>query len=210
MMLYNLAKALNPVFGRYWELDLTGEGKKFIPEEGPMIIAMNHVSYLDPWFLANVFPRDLHFLVTNAWYDRSPTWRWFFRSFGTYPVKNDAKETILSLKSVLDEGNIIGIFPEGLISPTGSLQRFKPGLAVLASLSGVPVMPVGIQGSRESLPITSRWPKRGRIEMRLGRPFKFPGSPWTHKTPPRRVTVEFLNRTKEKICQLSDQDNPDA
>ena len=209
MWLYHFTKALHPLFSQYWSWDVRGPGVGRVPDDGPLIVAMNHVSFLDPWFLQQVFPRSLHYLINETWYRRSPIWRFFFDANGTIPVGSEARSTVNILARALERGASIGIFPEGAISPTGSIQRFRPGVARLAAKTGAPVMPVGIRGARESIPKGRHWPRPGPIHLYLGTPYVFPGSPWRGRVPPRDATRVFQRRTFEKICALSGQPVPD-
>ncbi len=205
MWLNHLTHFTGQLIRPYWRLRLEGD-LDAIPREGPLLIASNHESFLDPWFLCILFPRRVRFLITERWYNRSPIWRFVFSSYATVPVNpGSPRDTISALCGVLEEGGVGGIFPEGRISYDGKIQRFRPGLARVAALSGAPVLPLGIRGAYESIPRTSRWPRPSNVTIHVGQPRTFPGGP--HTTMPgidaRRAFSESIYC---EICRLSGQE----
>jgi 1-acyl-sn-glycerol-3-phosphate acyltransferase len=173
--LYRLNRSAGPALGLYWRLGLEG-AVAAVPAHGPLIVASNHASYLDPWLLGMVFPRRIRYLITRQWYDRSAAWQAVFRGYGTVPVRADDPEgTVAAVCGVLARGEVAGIFPEGRISRSGRLGRFRPGLAWIAARSGAPVIPVGIQGSFASLAYHRRVPWPARVTVRVGEPIAYPG-----------------------------------
>ncbi len=99
---------------------------------------------------------------------------WFLRRNGITPVKAGGSdiEAFRVAKGVLDEGEVLCIYPEGTRSPTGVMQEPKPGVAMLATRSGVPIVAVGISGSDMFLGRGKRMPRFGtRVTLRVGKPF---------------------------------------
>ena len=205
MWLYRINQAIRPVVRHYWRLGLAG-AKKSIPLDGPLLLASNHASYMDPWFLGMAFPRLIRYLIARDWYYKSPAWNAFFRAFATEPVRvNEAGATGATVEAVcriLARNEVVGIFPEGRVSRDGQIQRFRPGLARMAARSGAPVMPVGIRGSMESLPRHGRFPRPVRVTIHLGKPIIFPGSPYADP-PPREETQTFLDRILNEVTRLA-------
>lgn len=205
MWLYHLNVAVCQITRPYWRLGLVGD-RASIPRSGPLLIAANHQSFLDPWFLAFCFPRPIRYLMTAKWYYRSPAWNFFFRAWGTEPVRDgDSRGTINAVCDILRRGEVSGIFPEGGISRDGRIQRFRPGLARMAALSGAPVLPVGIRGSFRAFPRGAKFPKPKTVKVHVGEPMRFPGAPYT-KPPPRDLSVPFTRDVYRAVCHLAGQD----
>jgi 1-acyl-sn-glycerol-3-phosphate acyltransferase len=183
MWLYRLNYLAGPVLGRYWRLRLEG-AVDAVPAHGPLIVASNHASVLDPWFLGMAFPRLIRYVIDDEWYYRSPAWTAVFRAFGTEPVRAGLPEaTVGAVCTILARGEVAGIFPEGSISRDGRLQRFRPGLAWIAARSGVPVIPVGIRGSFASLPRHRRFPRPVPVTVHVGDPIVYAGALFRDPSP---------------------------
>jgi 1-acyl-sn-glycerol-3-phosphate acyltransferase len=202
MWLYRLITTTAPLMGLYWRLSAEGAFDAF-PRTGPVLIAANHSCFLDPWLVTMVNRRDISWLTTRQWYDRSWFWTKFFDAQGVLPVQaEDPQATIDLMCQHLERGKIVGIFPEGRISYDGKVHRFRPGLSRVAARTGVPVVPVGIRGSFESLPRTRRFPRPSKISIHYGEPRVFPGSP-VSGPPPRAASVAFQQQVFDDIVRLS-------
>ena len=147
-----------------------------LPQDGPLIIVANHISNADPplvfGWLTPAVGRQMHILAKEALFV-GPV-GWFLRRNGVTPVKSGGSdiEAYRLAKQVLDRGDVLCIFPEGTRSATGVMQEAKPGVAMLATRSGVPVVPIGISGSDTFLGRGKRMPRFGtRITLRAGEPF---------------------------------------
>ena len=202
MWLNHLTNVSAPLFRLYWDFVLVLEGGE-IPRDEPLILAPNHASFLDPWFLIWMFPRPMHHLINRTWYDRSRTWRMFFRAYGTVPIfPSDSEATVNAVRKVLDGNRAICIFPEGRVSADGRLQRFQPGIGWFAAITDVPVIPVGISGAFESLPRQTKFPKRGTITIRCGKPMRHPNP---GPAPDRRQTLDFVKAVRAEVARLTGQ-----
>jgi len=153
------------------------EGKENIPLTGPLILVANHVHVLDPFFLVFGFPRWINFMAKEELF-RSPFFRPWLRWAGSLSIRRGgkvrAKQQILkSARKALDDGMILGMFPEGGRSLDGKLRKSKSGSAVIASKANVPLLPVGIIGTDKIKNISWLW-KRPRIVVNVGKPFKLP------------------------------------
>ena len=119
-----------------------------IPREGPLILAANHASNLDAVVLGSwLMPklgRRIHWLGKKELFDW-PIVGWAAANGGVHPVDRGAAdvEAFRLAQRILDEGNILFVFPEGTRSPDGSLQEARDGLAVLALRTGAPIVPLG-------------------------------------------------------------------
>jgi len=149
-----------------------------IPKTGPVILAANHSSNLDALVIGSwIIPtlgRRIHWLGKKelfAW----PIVGWTAANGGVHPVDRDAAdvEAFRLAKRILDEGNILFVFPEGTRSPDGSLQEARDGVAVLAMRTGAPIVPIAIAGSARVWPRKQKLPRPGgHVTIRVGRPFR--------------------------------------
>lgn len=181
------------------------EGKGHLPARGPLIVAANHSSFIDPWLLACFLPLPpIRYLVTARWYEGSVFWRFFFDAHGCIPAAlEDPVETIARSVEALREGSIVGIFPEGRVSKDGRIQRGRAGIGWAAALTGAPVLPVALCGSFEILPRDRRWPRPGRIELRIGPPRTFPAP--ESASPDPGVVRDFVGDVMGDLCRLAGQ-----
>lgn len=149
-----------------------------IPRDGPVIISSNHASNFDAvvlgaW-LTPTLGRRIHWLGKKelfAW----PIVGWMARNGGVHPVDRDRAdvEAFRLASRILEEGNILFVFPEGTRSTDGALQAARDGVAVLALRSGAPIVPIGIGGSNRVWPRGQKVPHPGgRITVRVGRSFR--------------------------------------
>lgn len=170
MIFYWFVKGIFYPFVRLY-LGLRREGLAHVPRRGPLIIVCNHVSYIDAILLGSAAPRPIHFMVLQWMYDLLFL-RWFYWGMGTLPVQADGQDRKAIRRAIrmLDRGRVIGIFPEGSRSPDGRIRETRPGAAMLAALSGAPVVPAFIDGARESMPVGARFPAPARVQVRFGPP----------------------------------------
>jgi 1-acyl-sn-glycerol-3-phosphate acyltransferase len=144
-MLYRICRSLVrfyfAVFCR-WKV----EGAEYLPEQGPVVVAANHFSYWDPIVLACALDRKVHFMAKSNLFTY-PVLGFLIKNLGAFPVNRQKKADRASLKKalqILDEGNVVGIFPEGTRSRTGKLLPALPGAAFLIQRAGAPVCPVAL------------------------------------------------------------------
>jgi 1-acyl-sn-glycerol-3-phosphate acyltransferase len=164
---------LNILF--FWKV----EGRENIPLTGPLILVSNHVHLLDPFFLSFSFPRWIHFMAKEELF-RSPFLRPWLRWAGSLSIRRRGKirekqELLKRTRDVLEQGLILGMFPEGSRGHDGKLRKGKPGSAVIASKTNVPILPVGIVGTDKVKGISWLW-KRPSIVINIGKPFRLPST----------------------------------
>jgi 1-acyl-sn-glycerol-3-phosphate acyltransferase len=145
----------------------------------PQILLCNHVSCYDVAALTDVVPKRYRF-VGKKELTRVPLWGRAWQAAGSIAIdRSDTQRAIASLERaariVRADNSAIIIFPEGTRSPDGSLQPFKKGAFMLALHSGIEVVPVVVQGTREILPKGSWRVRPGRIIVRFGRPIEAAG-----------------------------------
>jgi 1-acyl-sn-glycerol-3-phosphate acyltransferase len=149
-----------------------------IPSNGPVILAANHISngdavILGAW-LTKRLGRRIHWLGKREMFDW-PIVGWMARNGGVHPVDRDGADVdaFRTAERVLNEGQVLMIFPEGTRSPTGELQKPKDGLAMLALRTGAPIVPIGIADTDRVWPKGRLLPRPGgHATMRVGRPFR--------------------------------------
>ena len=144
-------------------------GEAHLPRTGPVILAANHPSQMDPVALGAALQRRVSFLAA-AELLTMPVLGALIRPFHPIPIKRGQFDlrAIKECLNRLSRGDALLVFPEGGISRDGRLQPARDGLAFLAVRSGVPVIPIGIRGTYDVWPLGTRFPHRGRIEVRIG------------------------------------------
>jgi 1-acyl-sn-glycerol-3-phosphate acyltransferase len=152
------------------------EGLEGLPTSGPLIIAANHMSNADPPFIGGwlgpALRRRPTFLAKDVLFE-GPVGI-LIRSLGAEPVKAGGSDVAAyrTAKAILDRGGVVAILPEGTRSFDGVLGDPKPGVSLLATRTGAPVLPVGISGTDQLLGRGRTLPRIGtRITLRVGRPF---------------------------------------
>jgi 1-acyl-sn-glycerol-3-phosphate acyltransferase len=174
-LLLIISRICKPVFNILFSWKV--EGRDNIPTTGPLILIANHVNLSDPFFLIFSFPRFINFMAKEELF-RSPFLRLWLRWAGSVSISRQGKvsekqKMLRSSRDVLANGLILGMFPEGGRNRDGKLSKGKPGSAVIASKTNVPILPVGIAGTDKIIGISWLW-KRPRIIVNIGKPFKLP------------------------------------
>jgi 1-acyl-sn-glycerol-3-phosphate acyltransferase len=157
------------------------EGREHVPDEGPAILASNHLSFSDSIFMPLMVRRRVTFVAKQEYFTGRGLKGWltkmFFVGTGTIPVDRSggraAQAAIGTGLRVLREGHLFGIYPEGTRSPDGRLYRGKTGVARLALESGAPVIPVVMLNSDKVQPPGKIFPKFKRVRIRFGPPMDF-------------------------------------
>ena len=149
--------------GGHWE-------PSSVPETGPAILACNHVSVLDPLFLVASNRRMISFLVAQEYYDKAWMRRLLEKTY-SIPVRRDRRDVgaLLQARRLLEDGRVLGIFPEGGINR----DQTQKGLAWLVRESAAPVVPAHISGARQRRSDFSTWVHRQRPLLRYGVPLHF-------------------------------------
>src|SRR5450759_512249 len=185
---------------------VTVEGLENIPQSGPVLIICNHCSNADGMLLlAYVVPalgRPMGWLG-KAEALRWPIFGWGLRHNGVFGVRRGAGdlEAFKLAKSVLDDGGVLTIFPEGTRSPSGTMQEAKEGAGVLAVRSGAPILPIAITGSQRFWAKGKRLPRLGRrMTVRVGEIFtlSMPKGSDRHESL-RLATVELMRHVAELL-----------
>jgi 1-acyl-sn-glycerol-3-phosphate acyltransferase len=175
-------------------------GMDNIPEDGPVIVASNHVSFADPLILGGMIRRPVNFVMYHKIY-KIPVLNFIFRTGKAIPIAGRAEDPEIldnayrRMHGVLEEGDVLGIFPEGKITSDGEISEFKPGIDKVIAEQPVPVVPVALCKLWGSLfsrrdPLHKRRPYKlwSRIELRIGKVI-----------PPEEVNAQRLQREVQKL-----------
>ncbi|MBW1604092.1 1-acyl-sn-glycerol-3-phosphate acyltransferase [Streptomyces sp. JJ66] len=160
------------------------EGAGRIPAEGPVILAGNHLTFIDSMILPLVTDRQVFFIGKDEYVTgtslKGRLMAWFFTGVGMVPVARDGGRggvaALMTGRRVLEEGQVFGIYPEGTRSPDGRLYRGRTGIARLALMTGAPVVPFAMIGTDQVQPGGKGLPRLGggrRITVRFGEPLDF-------------------------------------
>lgn len=208
-MLYWFFKfVLTPFIFVIWRIKV--RGGRYVPMRGAAIVASNHVSFLDSFFVPVSVLRRMTFVAKAEYFDRWRT-RWFFQGIGQIPMSRDggsaSEGALLAARGVLAEGKLLGIYPEGTRSVDGRLHRGKTGVARLAISTGAPIVPCGVTGSLEVMPKGKRFPRPGKVAVNFGEPID--PAPYAAMTD-RQLALRLLtDEVMRRIRDLSGQDYVD-
>lgn len=186
-------------------------GLENVPVEGPAIISANHRSFFDTPLLMATSPRPVTFLGKAEYMDKRTT-RYLFPAFGMVPINRDAARAsmaaLTTAAALLDDGQLVGIYPEGTRSRDGDLHRGHTGVAHLALMTGAPIVPVGLIGTHEIQPIGRAVPRpfSGAVRVRFGEPihaddYRAGGS--------RTRRRHMVNDVMAAIAAMTDQERSD-
>ncbi|WP_265521420.1 lysophospholipid acyltransferase family protein [Oerskovia flava] len=190
-------------------------GVEHVPEDGPAILASNHLAVIDSFILPLVLSRKVQFLGKSDYFTgtglKGRLTAGFMRGVGTIPVdRSGGKASEAALNTglrVLDEGDLFGIYPEGTRSPDGRLYRGKTGVARLALESGAPVVPVAMIGTNIAQPIGKVIPTPMRIGIVFGEPLDF--SRYRGMENDRFILRSVADEIQYAIMRLSGQEYVD-
>jgi len=197
---------MSPVFSFLWRIKVIGRDQ--LPVDGPAILAANHSSVIDSFFLPVAAARPVSFVGKAEYLDDWKTRR-VFPALGMIPIDRsggDASARALDTAAeVLAGGSLFGIYPEGTRSRTGLLHKGHTGAARLSVRTGAPIIPVGILGTRSIQPPDSPLPRPFRpAEIRFGRPI-FPAES-TSVTDQRLRYRQMTDELMFEIRALTGQD----
>jgi 1-acyl-sn-glycerol-3-phosphate acyltransferase len=152
-----------------------------LPATGGVILASNHLSFIDSIFLPLVIDRPMVFLAKSDYFTGKGLKGWatrlFFNAAGMLPIdRSGGKASEASLNTglrVLARGEVLGIYPEGTRSPDGKMYRGRTGVARMVLEAGVPVIPVAMIDTATIMPIGRRLPRLGRVGVVFGEPLDF-------------------------------------
>ena len=210
-MVYLIARlVLRPLFLLFFRPHV--RGKENVPATGPFIIASNHLSFIDSMAIPLMSPRRVGYLAKAEYFTTPGLGGWLtgtlFTALGALPVERQdhraAQEALDTAMTVLRAGGGFGIYPEGTRSRDGRLARGKTGVAWLALTADCPVVPVGVAGTDEIMPIGAKWPRPRRFSVTFGEPLTFPEH--RGKAGNGRARREVTDRIMEAVAELTGQE----
>ncbi len=180
-VIYWLARAiLQPSFRVYFRLQRVG--REHLPSRGPLLLASNHRSFLDPFVIGMMVRRPVYYMAKRELFEKR--WQaWILNALGAFPVDRGAGDAaaIDTAREILERGDCVVVFPEGTRVRPGPLGRPKRGVGRLALETGAPVVPVAVIGTED---VRAGWRIRPRrVRVRAGRPLLFPSSRSATPTP---------------------------
>ncbi len=167
-------RLIGPLATRLWTINR--EGYERLPVDGPAILCPNHISFLDSAFLMLTVPRNISFVGKAEYMDSWKT-KFIFPAMGMIPIDRSggskSQAALDAAMTVLNRGELFGIFPEGTRSRDGDLYKGRTGAARLAMTIGCPIFPVGIVGTDHIQPVDAKLPKLGKeCTITIGRPIR--------------------------------------
>ena len=200
---------LRPVFAALWRI--TAVGLDNVPDDGPAILAPNHASVIDSFFLPATLPRRITFVGKSEYLDDWKTRR-LFPALGMIPIDrgggNASARALDTAARLLNDGELFGIYPEGTRARDGLLHKGHTGAARLAMRTGAPIIPVGILGTLAVQPPDAKAPKVFRpVEVRFGKPLY--GAPGGVGADQRLRLRQLTDELMFEIGNLTGQDYVD-
>jgi 1-acyl-sn-glycerol-3-phosphate acyltransferase len=187
-------------------------GRENVPLEGPVILASNHLSFIDSIVIPLAAPRRVAYLAKAEYFTGHGISGWvtrtLFTALGALPVEREthraAQAALDTALGVLRQDIAFGLYPEGTRSKDGKLARGKTGVAWLALTADCPVVPVAVAGTDGVQPVGARWPRPHRISITFGKPLTFPEQRGqAGRNQARRVVTDTI---MEQIAALSGQE----
>ncbi|MEV5482060.1 lysophospholipid acyltransferase family protein [Streptomyces sioyaensis] len=191
------------------------EGMERIPATGPVILAGNHVTFIDSLFLGLLVKRPVYFIGKDEYVTgkglKGWLMAWFFTSTGMIPVDRDGGHggvaALMTGRRLLEEGKVFGIYPEGTRSPDGRLYRGRTGIARLTLMTGAPVVPFAMIGTDKVQPGGKGRPRIAPVTVRFGAPLDF--SRYDGMDRDRYVLRAVTDEVMSEVMELSGQEYVD-
>lgn len=207
------------LFRLIWRPRITGLSN--VPRTGPVIIASNHLSFIDSVVIPIVVPRRVRFLAKAEYFEgrglRGYGMALFFRVVDAVPVRRSGsqRDSLAALDAALDvlrDGVAFGIYPEGTRSRDGRLYRGRTGVGWLALTSGAPVVPVALTGTDQVQPVGHRIPRIRPLRLCFGAPVD--PAPWVASVEASggagRARREITDAVMDRIAAMSPQPRVDC
>ncbi|HEV7941692.1 MAG TPA: lysophospholipid acyltransferase family protein [Solirubrobacteraceae bacterium] len=170
--LYLIVRAILVPFFRIY-LRLQGVGGEEVPRSGPLLLASNHRSFLDPFVIGALVRRPFYYVAKRELFARG--WQaWLLQSLGAFPIDrgHSDQDAMATAKQILSRGDCVVIFPEGTRVRKGPLGAPRRGVGRLALETGAPVVPVAVIGTDQ---VRRGWRVRPRkVRVRFGRITRLP------------------------------------
>ncbi|GAA1363572.1 lysophospholipid acyltransferase family protein [Arthrobacter rhombi] len=186
-------------------------GLENVPTDGPFIIASNHLSFLDSIIIQAICPRPVAFFAKAEYFTtpglKGRAMKAFFESVGSIPVERGEQAASVAaldaLVDLLEDGQGVGIYPEGTRSRDGRLYRGRTGVGWLALSTGAPVVPVGLVGTEKLQPAGSNRITPRKFTLTVGEPLQFDHVGRKHPLPQRRQATDAI---VDAIAEITGQE----
>ena len=191
---------------RHGWLNVTHEGRENVPTAGGVLLAANHLAFIDSLLIMYSLPRAVAFMGKSEYLDH-PVARRVFPATGMLPLDRSgrlARVTLDHAARLLEQGGIVGVHPEGTRSRDGLLGPGHRGVAQLALRTGVPVVPVGLIGTDAAQPVGQLVPDfRADITIRFGAPIGL--GRWAGARRSAQSRRELTDEIMDSIAALTGQ-----
>ena len=189
------------------------EGLENVPHYGPLIVASNHLSFIDSFIIPLSIPRPVTYIAKAEYFDgrglKGRFVRWFLTTLGHVPIQRGAQRAAMGAleqgAEILENSGAFAIYPEGTRSPDGRLYRGRTGVGWLVLATGARVLPVGVTGTEKIQPLGASWPRvlGPRPTVRIGPPMDF-----SHygDLPPAKARRAITDEIVMMIQKLSGQE----
>src|SRR2546429_7186308 len=185
---WTLRAILVPAFLVYFRMQRIG--REHLPKSGPLLLASNHRSFLDPFVIGMLVRRPVYYFAKRELFEKR--WQaWVLNALGAFPVDRGAGDgaAMDTARAILERGDCVVLFPEGTRVRPGPLGEPRRGIGRLALETGAPVAPVAVIGTED---VRRGWRIRPRrVRVRVGRPLRFPR--------PERATPSLALGVTERI-----------
>ena len=171
-----------------------------VPTEGPVILAANHASFLDPPLVGAALPRALNYLARDTLFS-VPLVGWLLRLWKVVPVDRDGGGAA-GLRAIFDrllQGGAILLFPEGTRTPDGKLRTARSGIGLIVIKSNAPVVPVRVFGTREAYGRHVRFPRPHPVAVKFGLPINFEALRAEAKVCPKPRLKQIYQQVADEI-----------
>lgn len=188
------------VYGTYFRWRVNNPEN--VPAQGPVILAANHMSFLDPPLVASGIDRLVSILARESLF-RYPGVGWLLRSWNAVPVDRDGggAKGLRAIMGRLEEGGAILLFPEGTRSEDGKLGPARAGIGLTVIKSDAPVVPVRVFGTREAYGRHVKFPRPHQIVVTYGRPIDFSALRAEARICPKPRLKEIYQEVADRIMR---------
>lgn len=177
-------------------------GVENVPKVGPLLLAPNHFSQMDHFFVGLYLRRQVRFMAKSQMFG-APVLTYIYKHGGVFPVRrgHHDEEAIKTADTILEQGEMLLVYAEGGRSRSGKLGQVKPGIGRIALESGAPVVPVAIQGSER----VRRWKRLSfpRVTVRFGEPLSFPAEQEPSRERQLEVAEQIFAPVRAMYAELS-------
>ncbi len=204
LLYHSIRVAIHSACRAWFRIELVNPER--IPETGPFLLAPIHRSNLDFALVSNATTRYMRYMGKSSVWKVHWTFSAFFNALGGFPVERGRvdRDTLRIAEEVLGNGEPLVIFPEGARQSGPEVQPLFDGPAFISARTGAPIVPLGIGGSAEAMPIGRRWIRPHKIVLVLGEPIAAPERSAKGRVP-RGAVREMTDALSDRLQELFDE-----